>query len=164
MGVEGTWSVAVVPLLSIVVRVAAVYVFLLVLVRMAGKREVGRLSPMEFLSALLLSETVSPALTGGDDSLAAAFVAALTLMLLTIGSNVLSFRFRWFETLTEGSPGLLISSGRINRRVMKQERITKQQLETALRREGIESVEAVRKAFVEPNGDITILKARPGEA
>jgi uncharacterized membrane protein YcaP (DUF421 family) len=47
MGVEGTWSVAVVPLLSIVVRVAAVYVFLLVLVRMAGKREVGRLSPME---------------------------------------------------------------------------------------------------------------------
>ena len=72
-------------LLSVVVRVAAVYVFLLVLVRMAGKREVGRLSPMEFLSALLLSETVSPALTGGDDSLAAAFVAALTLMLLTIG-------------------------------------------------------------------------------
>ena len=162
MGDEGTWSVAVVPLLSIVVRVAAVYVFLLVLVRMAGKREVGALA-MEFLSALLLSETVSPALTGGDDSLAAAFVAALTLMLLTIGSNVLSFRFRWFETLTEGSPGLLISSGRINRRVMKQERITKQQLETALRREGIESVEAVRKAFVEPNGDITILKARAGE-
>jgi uncharacterized membrane protein YcaP (DUF421 family) len=160
MDVEGTM---VVPMLSIVVRVAAVYVFLLVLVRMAGKREIGRLSPMEFLSALLLSETVSPALTGGDDSLAAAFVAALTLMLLTIGSNVLSYRYRWFEALSEGSPGLLISCGRVNRRVMKQERITDQQLATALRREGVESVEAVRKAFVEPNGDITILKAAAGD-
>jgi uncharacterized membrane protein YcaP (DUF421 family) len=147
-----------VQLLAIAARVVVVYLLVLFLVRLAGKREVGHLSPMEFLSALLLSETVSPALTAGDDSLAAAGVAAATLMLLTIASNVLSSRFRWFEVITEGSPALLIRSGRVNRRVMKRERITEQQLKAALRREGIESVSAVRKAFVEPNGDITILK------
>ncbi len=146
-------------MLEIFARVVAIYVFLLVLVRIAGKREVGRLSPMEFLSALLLSETVSPALTGGDQSLAGALVAASTLMLLTIASNFLSYRFRWFEVLTEGAPDLLIRSGRVDRRVMEKEKITQQQLEAALRREGIDSVAAVRKAFVEPSGDITIVKS-----
>ena len=146
-------------LIAIAGRVVVVYVLVLVLVRMAGKRELGHLSPMEFLSALLLSETVSPALTAGDDSLGAAAVAAATLMLLTIASNVLSHRYRWFEVLTEGAPAMLIRAGRVNRKVMKQERITEQQLETALRREGIDSVDAVRAAFVEPSGDITILKA-----
>ncbi len=147
-------------LMAIAARVVVVYLLVLVLVRLAGKREVGNLSPMEFLSALLLSETVSPALTGGDDSLAAGAVAAATLMLLTIAINVLSHRFRWFEVATEGSPALLVRSGRVNRRVMKQERITQQQLDAALRREGVDSVGAVRKAYVEPNGEITILKAR----
>ena len=166
--VEKGLVAAAMPLLTIVLRVVVVYVFLLVLVRLAGKREVGQLSPMEFLSVLLLSETVSPALTGGDESVAAAFVAATTLMSLTILINHLAFHWPWFETLIEGRPGLLIQSGRIDRRVMRSERITPQELDSALRRHGVEAVGAVDKAYVETNGEITVLKTdaprpRPGE-
>jgi uncharacterized membrane protein YcaP (DUF421 family) len=147
------------PLALIVLRVCAVYLFLLVLVRLAGKREVGQLSPMEFLCVLLLSETVSPALTGGDHGVPAAMVAAFTLMALSILVNVLAFRSRWVEELTEGRPELLIRSGRIDRRVMRRERITRTELEAALRRHGLDSVERVARAYVETNGDITVLKA-----
>src|SRR5688572_4573903 len=99
------WT-AVTPAAEVVARVVILYALLIVLVRLAGKREIGELSPMEFLSMLLLSETVSPALTGGDDSLASAGVAAVALVGLTTLINVLAFRFRWFERVLEGRPSL----------------------------------------------------------
>jgi uncharacterized membrane protein YcaP (DUF421 family) len=148
------------PLLETVLRVVLIYCGLLVLVRLAGKREVGQLSAMEFLSVLLISEAVSPALTADDRSLTTALVAAGSVMGLTILMNVLAYRSPRIEHLLEGRADRLIDSGRVDQAVARKERITGQQLEAALRHHEVESPEEVRAAYVETNGDITVLKRR----
>jgi len=95
-------------LLGISGRVVVIYVALLVLLRLSGRRELSELSPMELLTMLLLSETVSPAITGGDASLAGGLVAAVTLILLNVASSVLVFRSRLAERVIEGHPSILI--------------------------------------------------------
>jgi uncharacterized membrane protein YcaP (DUF421 family) len=80
-------------------------------------------------------------------------------MSLSVLVNVMAFRSPWFQELTEGRPELLIQSGRVNGRVMRSERITRRELEAALRRHGLASAAGVAKAYVETNGDITVLKA-----
>lgn len=139
-------------------RVAAVYVVLLVLLRVAGRREIGRLSPMDFLAMLMLAETVNPCLTAGDTSLGTALVAATTLILLTTISSFLSWRFRALERLLEGEPRLLVRDGRVDARVMRRERISEQELEIALRKENVDSLRKVRAARVEPDGHITVIR------
>jgi uncharacterized membrane protein YcaP (DUF421 family) len=124
-------------LLEVVGRVTVVYVFLLVIVRVAGKREIGELSPLDFLAMLLMSETVSPALT--------------TLV------SWLSYRFPTFERLVDGTPRIVIDDGRVDAEVCRSERISDQELESALRREGIAAPRDVQRATLEPNGRISII-------
>jgi uncharacterized membrane protein YcaP (DUF421 family) len=144
-------------LLEVVGRVVLVYSLLLVMVRAAGKREVGSLAPLDFLAMLLLSETVSPALTKQDTSLAVALTAAGTLLGLTALVSWLSFRFRTFERLVEGTPRIVIDHGQVDDEVCRSERISAQELGSALRKEGIASAEEVTCATVEPNGRITVI-------
>ncbi len=145
-------------LLEVVGRVVLVYVFLLIMVRVAGKREIGELSPLDFLAMLLLSETVSPALTAGDTSLPAAFAAAGTLVGLTTLVGWLSYRFRSFERLVDGTPRVVIDDGRIDEAVCRSERISPQELASALRKEGVGRLDAVQCATLEPNGRITVIR------
>lgn len=150
------------PLYEIVLRVAIVYVALVVMVRVAGKREIGQLAPLDLLAMLLLSETVSPALTGQDTSLAAALTAAATLLALTAGMARLAYRSRRVERFVEGTPVVLVEDGKLVEEAASSERVTRQELETALRRHGVEKVSAVRRAVVEPNGEITVLPEARG--
>jgi uncharacterized membrane protein YcaP (DUF421 family) len=148
------------PLLEVVARVVILYLALLVFVRFAGKREVGELGPMELLSMLLLSETVSPALTAQDTSLPASLVAAATLLGLTGIVGRLTYHSRRMERVIEGTPADLISDGVVNERTCRRERISKQELEAALRKEGVETVDDVKAAYVEPTGRITVIPRR----
>jgi uncharacterized membrane protein YcaP (DUF421 family) len=151
-----------VPLFEIVLRVLLVYLFLLVAMRLFGKKEIGRWTPMEFLAMLLLARTVGPALTAGDNSLTAAGVGAVTLLGVTYLFDFLAFRSKKLERLIEGSPELLIRDGRVSRKVMKKEMLTWQQLEAALRRERVDSVEEVERATIEPDGRITVIPRKKG--
>jgi len=145
------------PLPEVVVRVAVVYLTLLVFIRFSGKREIGELGPMELLSMLLLSETVSPALTAQDNSLPASLVAAGTLLALTGIVGRITYHSRTMERLIEGVPRDLITAGVVNERTLRQERISGQELKMALRKEGVQSPDDVQAAFVEPNGRISVI-------
>jgi uncharacterized membrane protein YcaP (DUF421 family) len=145
-------------LLQIVIRVTLVYVFLMILLRFTGKKELGQLEPMDLLTMLILSETVSPALTAQDTSLTAAAVASGTLLALTVLVSHLTFRWRIMENFVQGKRAVLIRHGKVMEDVLRAERITDQQLSTALHQEGIEAVSQVKMAYVEPSGDITIIK------
>ena len=145
-------------LLEVVVRVTLVYVFLMILLRLSGKKEFSQLEPMDLLLMLILSETVSPALTADDTSLPVAAVAAGTLMLLTVVTSYLTFHFRKLERLVHGKQSVLIDRGKVREDVLRSERMTDQQLSTVLHKEGLKSVDQVEKAYVEPSGDITIIK------
>jgi uncharacterized membrane protein YcaP (DUF421 family) len=145
-------------LLEILLRVAVVYVVLLAMLRLSGKRQLGQLSPMDLLTMLLISETVSPALTAGDDTLTTGMVAAATLVVLTVVVGWLSYRFGWFERLVEGLPARLIENGQLERKTLERERITRQELDTALHRSGVQTIDEVALGTVEPDGEITIVK------
>jgi uncharacterized membrane protein YcaP (DUF421 family) len=127
------------------------------MVRVAGKREIGQLAPLDFLAMLLLSETVSPALTKQNDSIPVALTAAATLLALTTLVSWLSYRFRGFERLVEGAPRIVIDDGRVDSAVCRSERISEQELQSALRREGVDAADEVRRATLEPNGRITVI-------
>jgi uncharacterized membrane protein YcaP (DUF421 family) len=110
---------------------------------------------------LILSETVSPALTDSDTSLPVAAVASGTLMLLTIGVSYVTFRYRKAEKLIQGEASVLIDNGRVCEDVLRRERMTNQELSTVLHKQGILAVKEVKKAFLEPSGDVSIIKKGP---
>lgn len=146
------------PLLEVVVRVVLVYLALLPFVRFAGKREVGQLGPLDLLSMLLLSETVSPALTKQDVSLPASLTAAATLLALTATVGRLTYWSRTAERLIDGRPTKLIEDGELVEQACRRERISMQELAMALRKEGVEDPSDVKAAYVEPTGRITVIK------
>jgi uncharacterized membrane protein YcaP (DUF421 family) len=145
-------------LLEIAGRTAACYVCSLIVLRIAGRRAMSQLRPIDLIAVLLLAETVSPALTGGDDSLTAGLVAAATLGACTKLTAILSFRFRWFDHAVDGTPRLLIRNGKVEETVLREQRITDEQLNASLHAEGLQAVSQVKRAFVEPDGTISIIK------
>jgi uncharacterized membrane protein YcaP (DUF421 family) len=145
------------PLLEIVARVAIVYGALIVLLRLVGRREVGQLTPLDLLAMLLLSETVSPALTADDDSLPAVLTAATTLVVLVALVGRLGFRSRRVERWMEGEPVPLIEHGRVNRHACDKHRVTDQELASAVRKQGVATIEEVGLAMLEPDGTISVI-------
>jgi uncharacterized membrane protein YcaP (DUF421 family) len=148
-------------LAQIVGRVFVIYAAALVILRVTGRRTMSQLRPIDLITMLLLSETVSPALTGGDDSLAGGLVAAGALGLAASLTAYLSFRSRWFDHVLDGGTLVLIREGKVDPKVLRAQRITDEQLRTSLHESGVEAVAQVKKAFIEPDGTITIVKAQP---
>jgi uncharacterized membrane protein YcaP (DUF421 family) len=145
-------------LLEIVARVAIVYVALLAMLRLGGRRALSDITPMDMMVLLLVSETVSPALTAGEHSIAAGLVAAAALIGLSVLASVISFRSRRFEQIVGGRPETLIRDGKVDAAMMRRHRITDDDLRTALHEGGVLSVAEVRRAFVEADGEIVIIK------
>ncbi len=149
--------------LEIVVRVAIIYAACTVLLRIAGRRELSELSPMDLLAMLLLSETVSPAMTAGDETVTGGVVAASTLIALCMATGWMAYRSRGVERILQGSAAVLIHDGEVRPAILRRYRITATELETALHHNGLLSVAEVARAFVEPDGEITIIKAKDHE-
>lgn len=142
---------------GIVVRVALIYTACMVLLRVSGRREMSELGPMDLLGMLLLSETVSPALTAGDDSVTGGAIAATTLMALCVGTSWLCFRSRRAERLIQGTADLLIVDGEVREAILRRYRITHDDLASALHQRGAMSAKEIARAFVEPDGKITMI-------
>jgi uncharacterized membrane protein YcaP (DUF421 family) len=145
------------PWWEFIVRVMAVYVCLLVLMRLSGKRTVGQFTPFDLLVMLLLSETVSNALSGGDTSLFGGLIAATTLIALNFAVAWLTSRSKRIEHLIEGRPVLLGRNGEVYEDVLKRERVGDADFQKALR-EADCALKDMRCAFLEADGNISILK------
>lgn len=145
------------PWWEFVVRGAAVYLLLLVLVRLSGKRTVGQFTPFDLLVVMLLSEAVSNSLSGGDESLVGGLIVALVLMLLNLGLGVLTTRSRKAEAFIEGAPVLIARDGQVFTDVLRRHRLGQGEWEQSLR-EADAQLHEVRRAFLESDGTISILK------
>jgi uncharacterized membrane protein YcaP (DUF421 family) len=143
---------------EVALRVAIVYLALLVMIRVAGKRELGQLGPMDLLAMLLLSETVSPALTAQDPSLPASLTASATLLALTAIVGRLTYHSKRLERWIDGAPVVLVRDAKVLEDAMRSERISEAELEEALRRNGLEGLGEVRLAVAEQGGNITVVK------
>lgn len=143
--------------MDIVVRVALIYLFLMVGFRIMGKREFGQLTPFELVTLLLIPEIVSKALTGQDYSITAAFIGVSTLLALVFLTSVLTFRYTRFRRITEGRPAILARDGALVDETMTRERISPEEVEIELHKYGLEEVTQVRWAMLEVDGSITIV-------
>jgi uncharacterized membrane protein YcaP (DUF421 family) len=140
-----------------VARAVVVYAFLLVLLRLTGKRQVGQLAPFDLVLLLVLSNAVQNSMNGGDNSVTGGLILASTLVGVNWCVGWLTYRFKITEGWIEGRPIILIHDGRIDRRGLQSAQMTKHELEAALRAEGCAGPEEVRFAVVENNGQLTVI-------
>lgn len=150
------WHIAV-PWWELVVRSVVVYAFLIVLLRVTGKRQVGQLAPFDLVLLLVLSNAVQNSMNAGDNSLIGGLIAASTLIALNYVVAMLTYRSKRIESLVEGRPQLLIHNGRLIAAALNEARMTHHELNAALRQAGCSSVEEVHYAVLENNGSVSVV-------
>lgn len=137
-------------------RAALIYVVLFALIRITGKREVGEMTPFDLVFLLLISEQVSPALTGGDQSVAAALIGLGVLMSLNLGVTYVAAHMVRAERVLEGRPRMLIRKGKVDYPTMRREAVSKNDLLAALRENGCFRPSQAEWAVLETNGAISV--------
>lgn len=157
---ESLWKLSQ-PWWEFVLRAGLVYLFLLVLLRLTGKRQVGQLSPFDLVLLLVLSNAVQNSMNAGDNTLLAGFILAASLVALNRLVGWISFRSRGAAKLLEGSPVLLVHNGVLNEAKLTAERLTHHELMAALRQAGLTELSQVHVAILEPTGRIDVI-ARKG--
>ena len=145
------------PWWELVLRGGGIYVMVLLLLRISGKRELGQLAPFDLVLLLLISEAVSPALTGGDESWIGAAIVIAIMLLLDAGVGLLS-RWRPAERAIEGRPRFLLRGGRVDYRMLRSEQITRNDLLAALRAQGCFRPSQAEYAVLETSGKISVKK------
>ncbi len=149
------------PLAEKILRPIIVYAFLVVSLRLSGKRELVQLNPFDLVVLLTLSNTVQNAIIGEDNSVSGGIVGATSLLV----TNYLVVRFlydhRKLDQLVEGRADVLVEGGKVHTRNLKRELITVSQLEAAGRKQGFESLREVEQCVLEPGGTLTFVGKKP---
>lgn len=144
-----------------IIRPVAVYIFLVVILRIGGRRELAQMNAFDLVVLLTLSNAVQNAIIGDDNSLVGGFVGGATLVAL----NLLVIRFLYrhpnLERKLEGEPVMLVKDGRILRRNLELELITEDELLSAIHRQGVDRVEACAEVILETSGTISVLARHP---
>jgi uncharacterized membrane protein YcaP (DUF421 family) len=150
------------PVLEKILRPVIVYMFLVIGLRLSGKRELAQLNPFDLIVLLTLSNTVQNAIIGDDNSVTGGIIGAASLLAI----NYLVVRFlyghRKLEQIMEGRADVLVENGRVYRERLKKELITLEELEAAARKQGFESLADVRECILEPGGTLSFIAKKPG--
>jgi uncharacterized membrane protein YcaP (DUF421 family) len=144
-----------------VIRIAFIYFFLMVTLRIMGKRELSEMSPFELVTLLMVPEIFSTALARQDYSMTHATIGVATLFTLVFLTSLLTFRFKRIERLVEGEPAVLVHNGRFLEKQLKRERVTPDEVFTEMHKVGLEKLQEVRWALLEVDGKITIIPTEP---
>jgi uncharacterized membrane protein YcaP (DUF421 family) len=149
------------PVLEKILRPVVVYAFLVVSLRLSGKRELVQLNPFDLVVLLTLSNTVQNAIIGDDNSVSGGIIGATSLLAI----NYLVVRFlynhRKLDQLVEGRADVLIDNGKVRTEHLKRELITMQQLSAAARKQGFEDLSDVQQCVLEPGGTLTFIARKP---
>jgi uncharacterized membrane protein YcaP (DUF421 family) len=146
-----------IPWWEFIVRASVVYIALLVMVRLTGKRTVGQFTPFDLIVVMLLAEAVSDSLRGGDESLVGGLIAAATLVTIDVVIAFASARSRKVDKMLQGTPVVIGRDGVVYKDVLKSQRVPEADLEKALRSADCQ-IEDMRMAILEADGNISILK------
>jgi uncharacterized membrane protein YcaP (DUF421 family) len=143
--------------MEMVIRVAVIYAFLMVGLRLMGKREFGQLSPFELVTLLLIPEILTDALTADDSSLTAALTSVSTLLVLVFLTSVLAYRSPTFGRWTEGEPQVLVRDGHLVPSAMHRERVSPEEILAEMHKVGLERLNQVKWAVLETDGRISFI-------
>jgi uncharacterized membrane protein YcaP (DUF421 family) len=144
-----------------ILRTVIIYAALIIGLRLAGKRELAQLNPFDLVVLLTISNTVQNAIIGNDNTVVGGVIGVATLLLI----NFLVVRFVYsngkIEKIVEGSEEVLIDHGVLDQKLMERELITNTELEIAAHKQGINSLDEVERAVIEPEGWISFITNTP---
>jgi uncharacterized membrane protein YcaP (DUF421 family) len=149
------------PWIEKIVRPVIIYLFLVISLRLAGKRELAQLNPFDLVVLLTLSNTVQNAIIGDDTSITGGVIGAISLLVTNYIVVRLIYQNQSIEKVAEGEPDPLIDNGQINQARLDQELITIPELEAAAQKQGIMSLGEVDRAVLEPSGAIIFVSKKP---
>lgn len=151
------------PWWEIIVRTVVVYWVVLFLLRIAGKRELGQMTPFDLVVILVIANAVQNAMTGGDNSLIGGVIAAATLTVVNIAVERWGERIPLLRRALASEPTLLLQDGRPIEEHLKKERIAVEEIEMAARQHGIADLADVAIAVLEEDGSISIIPKEGGQ-
>jgi uncharacterized membrane protein YcaP (DUF421 family) len=142
---------------DVALRTAIVYIFLVVAIRISGKREVGQMSVLELVVILIMSDAVQNSMVGENVSIWGGLVAVTILLTLDFALRTVALRWPRIRKAIQGEPRLLVRDGRILDRALHEEDISQDEVEAAVRAHGIERVDQVALAVLETDGSISVI-------
>lgn len=141
-----------------VLRSLLVYGFLVVALRVVGKRELGQANTLDLIVLLLIANAVQNAIIGADNSFTGAAIGAATLFGVNEALNRATYSWNWLSRLVEGEPSTLIAAGKPDRRQLGRASISLPELRALARRQGFTDLGEVHTAILETNGTVTMFK------
>lgn len=145
-----------ISILEKIVRPILIYFLLVLLFRLFGKRQLAELNPIDFIVLLVLSEAVQNGLVGEDNSVTGAFIAAFVLLFVNFIFAVVKYYSKPFETLVEGRPQVLIENSKIDKKSLKKEFMTEEDLDIIAYKEGLSDAGEIKKCVISPNGSFYV--------
>ena len=146
------------PWWQFILRAAVVYVAILLLLRIGGKRQIGQMGTGEFVAILLISNAVQNSMNGGDNSVTGGMILSSTIIVLSVLIAYLTYKSRKWENIIQGTPTLLIHHGRMLHGNLAKEFLNVRELKTLLRRQGIHDLREIEEAILESSGFISVTK------
>lgn len=148
--------------MDLVLRTAVIFLFILVVTRVIGRRELSSLEPFDLIILVVIGDLVQQGVTQDDYSVTGAIIVVSTLALLTVFVSYVSFRVPPIRPLLDGEPVVLVENGQPIDRNLRRERITPGELRAAARLQGIATLQKVRFAVLETNGQISFIEENGG--
>ncbi|HXJ11265.1 MAG TPA: YetF domain-containing protein [Candidatus Limnocylindrales bacterium] len=161
---HGIWKdmfVITLPILEKILRPVIVYVFLVVMLRLSGKRELVQLNPFDLVVLLTLSNTVQNAIIGDDNTVSGGLLGATSLLAMNYLTVRFLYKHKKLDQIVEGKSDILIESGKLRPEHLKKELITPAQLEAAARKQGFSSLSEVDQCILEPGGTLSFIGKKP---
>jgi uncharacterized membrane protein YcaP (DUF421 family) len=161
---HGIWKdmfVITLPILEKILRPVIVYVFLVIMLRLSGKRELVQLNPFDLVVLLTLSNTVQNAIIGDDNSVSGGLLGATSLLAMNYLTVRFLYKHKGLDQFVEGKSDILIEGGKVRPEHLKKELITTAQLEAAARKQGFGSLSEVDQCILEPGGTLSFIGKKP---
>jgi uncharacterized membrane protein YcaP (DUF421 family) len=146
---------------EIILRTAVVYLFLVAIFRITGKREVGQMSVLELVVVLIISDAVQNSMVGENVTLWGGLVAVATLLAIDLGLKALTGRSRRLRKAIVGEPRLLVRDGVVLERALEEEGVDIEDVRAAARSQGLARLDEVKLAVLETGGTISIIPMDP---
>jgi uncharacterized membrane protein YcaP (DUF421 family) len=143
--------------MDLVIRATVVFLFIFLITRIAGRRQLSSLEPFDLILLVVLGDLVQQGITQSDESVTGTLIVISTITLLSVAVSWASFRSAAVRTVTEGEPIVLVQDGRVIERNLRRERLTRGDLEEEARGQQVTSIEDIRWAILEDGGTISVI-------
>ena len=146
-----------IPFWELILRGLLIYIFLILLLRASGKRQIGQMSPFDLVLLMVLSNAVQNSMNGGDNSVTSGLILAVTLVAANWTVGKITSSSKTMEKLIDGSPQVLFHNGQICGKVLSEDQITRQELIAAIHKAGYNDLCEIRTAILENDGSISVI-------